>query len=276
MSEIVLNATLVHRHDFNPELAVFKVRPDSGRITDFDPGQFAMLGLPGDPGNVSTEESETPDVSEASLPGKPKMIKRAYSIASPSTQKDSYDFYIVLIKDGKLTPKLWAMNIGDKIWLDDKIKGKFSLKNVPSGKDLVMISTGTGLAPFYSMLKTYQHENRWRRFIVVNGVRYSTDLGYREEFEQAAREDPSVYFFPYVTRDPEDSGYTGMRGRVYGFFEGDTYQRLVGAPLDPDQCHVFLCGHPDMIKTLRVDLEKRGFKGQAKGVPGNIHFELYW
>ncbi len=271
MSEELLNAKLVSRTDLNPELAVFKVRPHGGPAPEFEPGQFIMIGLPADPGEEPSGESNGGESK------KPKLIKRAMSIASPSTQKDCLDFYIVLITDGHLTPKLWKVPVGGNLWMDTAPKGKFTLKDAPEGKDLVMVGTGTGLAPYVSMLHTYRNEpNRWRRFVLIHGVRYARDLGYREELEQMAKEDPRLVYIPLVTREPEDSPYKGLRGRIYTAFEGDTYERAVGAPLDPEQCHVYLCGNPDMVKTMKSNLLERGFKMPANKVPGNIHIEQYW
>lgn len=271
MSDELLNATLVSRTDLNPELAVFRVRPNSGPAPEFEPGQFIMIGLPPDPSEEPRGDAEGGD------PKKPKLIKRAMSIASPATQRDSLNFYIVLITDGQLTPKLWKVPEGGKLWMDTAPKGKFTLKDVPPDKDLVMVGTGTGLAPYISMLHTYRNApNRWRRFVIIHGVRYAPDLGYRAELKQMAKEDPRLVYIPLVTREPENSDYKGMRGRIYKAFEGDAYEKIVGAPLDPEQCHVFLCGNPDMVKTMKSNLLERGFKMPANKVPGNIHIEQYW
>jgi ferredoxin--NADP+ reductase len=160
--------------------------------------------------------------------------------------------------------------------MDDEAKGEFRIDLAPPDKDLVMVSTGTGIAPFMSMLRTYRGQNRWRRFVLINGVRYAADFGYMAEMETLAREDPTVWYIPLVTREPEDGVWTGLRGRVQTALEPATYERLVGAPLDPAECHVFLCGNPEMIDSVQQLLEARGFVTDNRGARGNIHFERYW
>lgn len=251
-----LNATLIERRDFNPELAVFKIKADECN-PDFMPGQYTTLGLP-DP-NAPAE--------------KPKLIRRAYSIASSPNMTDSIEFYIVLVSDGQLTPLLWNMNVGDRIWMDTRAKGHFTLEHVPDGKDLVMFSTGTGLAPFLSMMETHLHEGRYNRYVIVNGVRHAPDLGYREYMEEMARKHESVYYIPMVTRDKD---WAGVQGRIPRLVEENLYEDLIGAPLDPDNCHAFLCGNPQMIDQMQELLEARGFITHKPRTPGNLHFERYW
>jgi ferredoxin--NADP+ reductase len=83
-------------------------------------------------------------------------------------------------------------------------QGEFAIDLAPPDKDLVMVSTGTGIAPFVSMLRTYRGQDRWRRLVPINGVRRAADLGYRSELEAAARQDPGVIYVPLVTREPGD------------------------------------------------------------------------
>ena len=268
MSDDLLNATLIERHDLNDELSIVKVRPDVCEVSEFKPGQFAMLGFP-------REDTLTPSGNGKGR--KPRMIRRAYSIASSAEVRDHVELFVVLVEEGKLTPRLWSVTQGGRLWMDDRIKGEFTMDGVPPGRDLVMVSTGTGIAPFISMLRTYAGQPYWRRLVVINGVRRATDLGYREELEQISRKDPNVIYIPLVSREPADSDWPGLRGRVQTVLDDDAaYERLVGAPLHPQQCHVFLCGNPDMITSAEASLLERGFITHKKNSPGNIHFERYW
>jgi ferredoxin/flavodoxin---NADP+ reductase len=255
MSDQELNATVVHRQDPNERLAIVRVQPDGWALPDFEPGQYAALGLPD--------------------PTAGKLIKRVYSIAS-APGRPWLEFYLQLVKEGALTPLLWPHHPGDRIFLSPRITGRFTLADVPPGKDLVMVATGTGLAPFLSMLRYYRGKGRWRRCIVVHGARTEVELAYREELEAAAREDESICFIPCVTREPAGSPYAGPRGRVQTVLEGDAWERLAGAPLDPAHCHVFLCGNPAMIDDMEARLAPRGFKAHTSASPGNLHFERYW
>jgi ferredoxin--NADP+ reductase len=160
--------------------------------------------------------------------------------------------------------------------MDEKIRGHFTLDHAPADKDLVMISTGTGIAPFISMLRAFRGKSRWRRLVIIHGVRRVNELGYRQELEEAIRSDPTVSYIPVVSREPADSDWPGLRGRVQLALADETYQDVVGAVLEPAQCHVFLCGNPEMIKSVQAMLEERGFRVHNKKNPGNIHFERYW
>jgi ferredoxin--NADP+ reductase len=126
------------------------------------------------------------------------------------------------------------------------------------------------------MLRTYRGQDRWRRFIVLHGVRHARELAYRDEFEQAAREDPSVLYVPMATREPDDGPWTGRRGRVQSVLDDGVSQEVVGGELDPASCHVFLCGNPLMIDETEKLLQARGFTTHTACQPGNIHFERYW
>jgi ferredoxin--NADP+ reductase len=197
--------------------------------------------------------------------------------------RDYVEVYLVLVKQGKLTPRLWPLPLGGRLWLDPQPAGNFTLQGVPADKDLVMVATGTGLGPYMSMLRTYGPalrcgaEPRWRTAIVIHGTRLCCDLGYMHELDAMSRRDPSIKYIPIVTREPEASQWRGMRGRVHVALLPEHYERLVGAPLDPAHAHVFLCGNPDMIAGVQKDLEARGFVARDWEHPeGNIHFERYW
>jgi ferredoxin--NADP+ reductase len=126
------------------------------------------------------------------------------------------------------------------------------------------------------MLRAYRGQSRWRRLVLINGVRRAADLGFRAELEAVAREDPSVVYIPVVGRDADELDYHGLRGRVQDALERQTYEQCVGAPLDPQRCDVFLCGNPAMIDSVASLLESRGFTVDRRETRGNLHFERYW
>lgn len=265
------NATLIERRDLTAALAIVKVRPDSGVTPPFEPGQFATLGMPPD------ESLVVPDNSPRARRGRRhRLIRRAYSIASSAHDRDHLEFYVTLVPEGKLTTKLWTVDVGDRVWMAEQCKGTFTLDDVPEGKDLVMVATGTGLAPYMSMLRTYRGTQRWRRLVIVHGVRYASDLGYRDELEALAAAEAGFSYLPTVSREPAESGWAGLRGRVQVALEPGAFEAAVGAPLDPATCEVFLCGNPDMIDELQQVLEARGFVTDTMQEAGNLHFERYW
>lgn len=251
-------ATLAWRQDLTEDLCVCRFVPEGGAAIDFEPGQYTTLAMP------------DTDVEP------PRLIRRAYSIASPPSTTDHLEFYLALVREGRLTPRIWGMAVGDWLYMGTVAHGRFTIADLPRDKDLVMVATGTGLAPYMSMLRQYRGTDHWRRAIVMHGVRYAADLGYRDELEQMAREDPMITYIPTVTREPADSSWTGCRGRVPTLLEPETFERLVGLALDPEQCFVLLCGNPQMITDTRRLLEARGFVSAAHGMPGNILYERYW
>ncbi len=265
-----LNATLIERRDINEYLSVVKIESDRGAVPEFEAGQYISLGLP------MTMAGPAGDGPEPAHKAKSGLIRRAYSIASSPNVRHHIEVFVVLVHQGELTERLWTLDEGDRLWMHDRVKGLFTLDAAPPDKDLVMVSTGTGIAPFMSMLRTYRGQNRWRRFVLINGVRLAQDLGYADELEALCRTDPTVVYLPMVTREPEESDWRGLRGRVQGVLEPSRYAELVGAPLDPAQCHVFLCGNPAMIDGVEPMLHGLGFKTHSPREPGNLHFERYW
>lgn len=254
------NATLIDRRDLTTELAVVTVRPDSGTVPAFVAGQYTLLGLPPDDGPAFTPG------------GRPRLIKRAYSIASAADRRDLYEFYVVLVEGGKLSTRLWTVSTGDRLWMDDNVRGGFTLAHAGRGSDVLMVATGTGVAPFMSMLRTHREDPPWRRCVLVHGVRRAVDLGYREELELLARTDPRFAYVPVVSREP----WAGRSGRVQAVLESSGFRAATGLSLEPTTFHVFLCGNPEMVESIRVQLTERGFaEGQIDG-PGGIHYEKYW
>lgn len=255
------NMTLLERVDLNEALAVFRVRPDAG-VPEFEPGQFVVIGLPDD---------------APSKTGKLKLIRRAYSIASSPLEKSCLELYIVRVEEGQLTPRLWQLDRGDRLWVGPKVSGRFTLEDVPNHKVLVMVGTGTGVAPFRSMYHRYRGGDRWSRFVLFDGCRHVHDLGFRDEFTELARADPTLLYLPTVTRESADHPWDGLRGRVTSYLQPDEFERLVGEPLTPDRCNVFLCGNPAMIDQCEAELIEQGFVVNGREHPdGTLHFERYW
>jgi ferredoxin--NADP+ reductase len=155
--------------------------------------------------------------------------------------------------------------------------GHFTLVGIPAEKTLLCISTGTGLAPFVSMLRESRRTGSARRFIILHGVRECADLCYREELEQRRKLEFSTTYIPVVSREK----WPGLRGRLQSVLEDEGLRRKFGIELDPARTHALLCGNPDMIVEVRALLEAHGFRvdtaaGQADGGLGGIRLERYW
>jgi ferredoxin/flavodoxin---NADP+ reductase len=263
------NAIVIGREEINPQLVVLRVQSDAA-LFDFKPGQFAVLGLLGG-------EPRVPEAAaEETIPAPDKIIRRAYSIASSSVERRYLEFYLALVTSGQLTPRLFALQPGRRLFLGPKASGVFTLDRVPPGKAVVLIATGTGLAPYISMLRTMLVSETQRRFVVLHGARFGWDLGYRGELESLARLRPNFIYLPSITRPDQDPHFHGHTGRIQALLEKGVVEKESGVTLDPSQAEVFLCGNPDMIKAVKVMLEAKGFDAGQPGKPGTIHVEEYW
>ena len=267
------NAAIVLRQDVSEHLSVLRVQPDWGDVPAFEPGQFAMLGLPR---AVPVRAGDGGPAGRTRPAARMRMVRRPYSIASSARERAWAEFCLVRVPQGKLTEPLWEIGEGGRIWMDESIRGEFTLDLAPVGADLVLVATGTGIGPFASMLRTYRGQGRWRRLVLIHGVRRVRDLVYREELERASAEDGTIAYLPVVSREPEESGWSGLRGRVQQVLEGETWQRLLVDPLDPERAHVLLCGNPDMIRSLSSILVECGFTPSTRTERGNLHYERYW
>ncbi len=263
------NATLTGREEVNPQLIVMRVQPD-GDLFQFAPGQFVVLGLLGREPRVAEADAEE------TIPAPDKMIRRAYSISSSSVERRYLEFFVTLITRGELTPRLFALRHGGRLWVGPKASGLFTLDRVAPGKAVLLIATGTGLAPYMSMLRTLLIHDTERKFIVLHGARYSWDLGYRAELESLARIRPNLVYLPSITRAAEDPHFRGLTGRVQNLLTQGVVEQATGLALDPAQMDVFLCGNPDMIQQVKAWLAAKGFVPDQGKNAGTIHVEEYW
>lgn len=266
-----LNATVSERIDLGPELMILRVVPNGWTLPDFKAGQFAVLGLPG---SAARGGYSMPDVKH---PDPNKFIQRAYSIASTPLNKLYLEFYITLVRDGALTPRLWCLRMADRLALGQKIAGSFVMDDVPEEKNVIFICTGTGVAPFMSMIQTHLRPNMKRRFAIMHGVRQSQDLGYRSDLLTFERMYDHFNYFPIISRERDDPvPWPGPVGRVQSLWEAGVIDKAWGFHPTPANTHVFLCGHPGMIEEYNKLLQGEGFKENTRTEPGEIHIEKYW
>jgi ferredoxin--NADP+ reductase len=266
------NATVIAREEVNSALLIVRVKPDE-ELFDFEAGQFGVLGLLGSAARVPQSDAEG-DGEKAPNPN--KLIRRAYSIASSSVQREYAEFFITLVPSGELTPRLFHLQVGDRLFLSKKASGLFTLDHVPADKHVVMVGTGTGLAPYMSMLRTHLLCGGNRQFVVLHGARYSWDLGYRAELETLSHMCSNFTYIPSITRPAQDPYFGGKVGRIQALIEAGVLEECSPVIWDPKYVDVFLCGNPGMIEAGTEWLEKRGFVADAGKTVGTIHTEKYW
>lgn len=265
------NAVLASRREVAPGLLVIRVVPSGWTLPDFQPGQFAVLGLPPSaPRCENAEPEETP-------PRGGLLLRRAYSIASSSKAREYLEFFVALVRSGAFTPRLWALREGDPLWLSPRLTGMFTLAEVPEESDLVLVATGTGLAPYMSMLRSGVAAGKGRRIAVIHGARHSWDLAYRAELAALERAEPRFAYLPVVSRPLEESPpWTAASGYVQDVWAGGLLEARLGRKPRPQDTHVFLCGNPAMVDDMVERLTAEGFREHTRKDPGQIHLERYW
>ena len=265
MADIQLNARVISKVELSARVMTLRVAADGWELPDFIPGQFAVLGLPGSALRSQWSEPE-PNPSDPD-----KLIRRPYSVTSSSKNKEYMEFYISMLSTGALSPRLFALKVGDPLWLGPKTSGIFTLNQVPADKHIVMVATGTGLAPYISMLTSELNCGTGRKFAVLHGAYHSWDLGYRSELQTMQF---LCHNFKYITTidRPEDEPvpWTGKTGWVQDIWKSGAVADSWGEKPTPENTHVFLCGVSGMVNAMLEALNQDGFGEHTRMQPGQV------
>lgn len=261
------NATVVGKILITPDIMILRVNTDTPR-DDFEPGQYTVLGLYGHEVRSSNSEEEF----KASMPE--KLIQRAYSIASARTSGNQMEFYISQVKTGQLTPRLFNLKQGDRLYVSERIVGMFKLSDTPAGMDIAMVATGTGVAPYMSFLRSHIAEHSEINMAIIHGATHQWDLGYYSELSFLASAFPNFHYLPTVT-DPDETWH-GYKLWIEEMLEKQVLQNDAKIELDPDSTHVFLCGNPNMIESVSSWLgENYNYSKHTRKSPGALHVEEF-
>jgi ferredoxin--NADP+ reductase len=265
-----LNAILQQRIEVAPGLCIFRIAPLGWKLPKFRSGQYCPLGLPPTAKRV---EYSVPEVKD-SPPD--RLIKRPYSIASSSEEDEYLEFYIKMVENGALTPRLFALKNGDKLWMREKVFGMFTLDDIPVHKNVIFFATGTGLSPYMSMLRSHLTTDTGRKWAVVHGALNSWDLGYRDELVMMERFCSDMKYIPIIS-EPENEPVP-WHGKV-GFLDHVWKDKLIdaiwGEEVTPENTVVFLCGHPLMVSGMEKILQADGFTQHTKKNPGSYIKEKF-
>ena len=266
-----LNAIVSEVQLLSSETMIIKVTPDDWDIPDYSPGQFMVLGLPSDAPRI---EISDPEVNP---PASDKTIMRSYSIASSSLTKEYIEFYISLVRSGSLTPRLFALKRGDRIFMRPKITGMFTLDQIPAESNLILMGTGTGIAPYMSMIRTFIQPGDNRNLSVIHGARHSWDLGYSSELSTLNNMLPSFNYIPSITKpESEVATWSGNVGRIQDIWKSGIADANWGTKATPENTHIFLCGNPAMVEDMASILTTENYPEHKKKEPGVVHLERYW
>lgn len=247
MSEKVLSV-----HHWNDTLFSFTTTRSAS--LRFKTGQFVMIGL--------------------EVNGKPLM--RAYSVVS-AHYEDHLEFYSIKVPDGPLTSRLQHLQVGDELLVSKKPTGSLIMDNLKPGKNLYLLSTGTGLAPFMSVVRDPEFYDAFDKIILTHGVRWKSELGYFDhitddlpdhEFLGELIKDKLIYY-PTVTRE-EFSNQGRLTDLIHS---GKLFEDIQLPAFNPETDRVMICGSPSMLKDLVDILEERGFVEGTSHAPGDYVIE---
>ena len=234
--------------------SLFSLRTTRDPSFRFLSGQFVMLGL--------------------EVEGRPLL--RAYSIASPH-YADELEFYSIKVADGPLTSRLKAIREGDEILVGKKPTGTLILDGLRPGKNLYLVGTGTGLAPFLGLVRDPEVYERFDKVIVTHTVREVADLNYREFLSHELPNDPDLgeliapklIYYPSVTREPFIH-----QGRITDLMtSGKLFADIGLPPLDPEHDRLMLCGGPSVLADLKAQLLALGYEEGSVANPGDFVLE---
>jgi len=220
----------------------------------FTAGQFARIGL-----KVQDD-----------------LIVRAYSIVS-SPFDETLEFFSIVVPDGTFTSNLQHLKVGDKLYLEKIPYGFLTLARyqLPLPKDLWLLATGTGLAPFISMLQDFETWSQYEKINLVYSVRTETELAYVDRIQEIAETFGEGHlgfkFIPIVTRDPNAT----LHDRLPILIENGELEKFAELSFNAETTHVMLCGNPQMVDDTKAALKARGLTMNRRG-EGNIAVENYW
>lgn len=261
---------------WTPNLFSFTVtRPDSFKFTA---GQFVRLGV--NPSKLQYYKQQDKAPSQVTDAAPDEDIFRAYSIVS-SPFDEVLEFFSIVIPDGAFTSQLQHLQVGDELLLNTMPFGFLTLARYqkPLPKDLWLLATGTGLAPFLSMLQDMQTWQDYEHIVLAYSARSKEELAYVEQIKQLQDDfgtlvdnPASLIFVPIVTREPMEGA---LSERLPQLLLNGELEKQAGIKLDNDSAHVMLCGNPDMVEDTKETLKELGFVMNRRG-EGNIAVENYW
>ena len=224
--------------------SAFSLRVEAPRL-GFEAGQFVRIAL----------EEE---------------LARPFSFVNPP-QDPVLEFYGIVVPGGPLSPRLERLRAGDRLLVASNPAGFLVLSEVPDAQTLWLVSTGTGIAPFLSILRTETPWKRFRNVVLVHAVRQAAELVYQDVIRKISKE-RGLRSVTFVSREAHAGS---LVGRIPSALRDGRLEKAAGLALDHD-AHVMLCGNPDMLKDAQAALAERGLRKHRRRNPGHITVESFW
>ena len=201
-----------------------------------------------------------------------KRIARAYSYVNPPSSAD-LEFYLINVADGLLSQRLAKLKPGDTVMIESRASGFFTIDEIPASEQLFMLSTGTAIGPFLSILEQGDVWQQFKHITLVHGVRLNADLSYQAKIAQLQQQYPQLHYLPVVSREHASSGLDGrITSRIA---DGSLFAHCQNA-VTPENAQFMICGNPEMVKDTTALLTEQGYTRNRRREPGQITVEQYW
>ena len=212
----------------------------------FEAGQFVRIGI------------------------EPTLV-RAFSFVNPP-EDPVLEFYGVVVPHGPLSPRLARLEKGDVLRVASNPAGFLVLSEVPDAEALWLVSSGTGIAPFLSILRTKTPWRRFRNVVLVHAVRYARELAYKDLITTILQHRPGLRYVTFVSREAASGS---LAGRIPAAIRDGRLEAAASVALSL-RSHVMLCGNPQMLKDATAALAERGMRKNRRRTPGHITLESFW
>lgn len=239
---------------------LFSVRVSRSPAFRFTPGQWVRLGIP----------------SGSGLPG--SIIWRPYSMVS-ADYDDYLEFFSILVPGGAFSSRLAAAGIGDTLYVEKQPYGYLTAARFTGGRHLWLLASGTGVAPYLSILRDPDVWQRYDEHVLAYSVSLARDLAYQSELAALATDEllgtgrPPLRFVPIVTREAAPGA---LQARLPALIADGSLERVAGLVLAPEDSRILVCGNPQMLDDVRDALQARGLRPDRSAIPGHFATENYW
>jgi len=236
---------------------LFTFRTERDPAFRFGAGQFARLGVQRADGS---------------------LVWRAYSMVS-APHDEFLEFFSIVVPNGEFTTELSRLRVGDSLLIDKQAFGFLTLNRFPDGEDLWLLATGTGLAPFLSILQDFEVWQRFKRIVLVYSVREVKELAYQDLITSLTQRDylkeyaSKLRYIPSITRENHPGA---LNQRITVLLKNGELEQAAGFPLCLERSRLMLCGNPQMVEDCRTVLKNRGMQLALTRKPGQIAVENYW